>query len=244
MKRGGAALAQVRGVTWASSGAQGMPDRADGNHSPAGGGHSARPRIFAWWRAWRERFGLAEVCGTVAAAGGFAAGYLTVGLLQAAAGVATVCEAFGFYGYIGAKTVAAAARATAHLGGWRRLAAGAWHAVREQLASCVVAEALDGFLVRPGCMAGGAWLLRGLPGGMWLGFLAGKAAADVAWYGTEACARRGLARSVAAMSAESLVPAPVSASRPVNSERSAPEHRAGSNDVDAWPRRPGYAAVN
>jgi len=38
--------------------------------------------------------------------------------------------------------VAAARRATAHLGGWRRLAAGAWHAVREQLASCAVAEAV------------------------------------------------------------------------------------------------------
>jgi hypothetical protein len=57
-------------------------------------------------------------------------------------------------------------------------------------------------------MAGGAWLLRGLPGGVWLGFLAGEAAADVAWYGMEACARRGLIRSVAAISAESLVPAP------------------------------------
>jgi hypothetical protein len=184
------------------------------------------------------------VCGTVAAAGGFAAGYLTVGSLLAAAGVATLCEAFGFYGCIGAKTVAAAARATAHLGGWRRLAAGAWHAVREQLASCVVAEALDGFLIRPGCMAGGAWLLRGLPGGMWLGFLAGKAAADVAWYGMEACARRGLARSVAAMSAESVGPAPGSASRPVNCERPAPEHPAGAIDVDALSRRQGYLVVN
>jgi hypothetical protein len=104
-------------------------------------------------------------------------------------------RAIGFYGCIGAKTAAAASRATAHLGGWRRLAAGSWHAVREQLASCAVAEAADGFLIRPGCMAGAAWLLRSLPGGVWLGFLAGKAVADVAWYGLEAYARRRVAWS-------------------------------------------------
>jgi hypothetical protein len=237
MKRGGAALAQVRGVIWASSGAMGMSDRTHGDDSGTHANYSwtqadysrthgddfrthadysqthadypqthvddsAPARMVAWWRAWRGRFGLAEVCGTAAAVGGFAAGYLTAGSLLAAAGVATACEAFGFYGCIGARTVAAAGRATAHLGGWRRLAAGAWHAVREQLASCAVAEALDGFLVRPGCIAGGAWLLRGVPGGVWLGFLAGKIAADVAWYGMEACARRGVVRSVAAISAE------------------------------------------
>src|SRR5579859_1858227 len=28
-----------------------------------------------WWRAWRARFGLAEACGSVGAAAGFAAGY-------------------------------------------------------------------------------------------------------------------------------------------------------------------------
>jgi hypothetical protein len=41
-------------------------------------------------------------------------------------------------------------------------------------------------------MAGAAWLLRPLPGGMWLGFAVGKAAADVAWYALEASARRGV----------------------------------------------------
>jgi hypothetical protein len=112
--------------------------------------------------------------------------------LLAAAGLATLCEAIGFCGCIGAKTAAAANRATAHLGGWRRLGAGTWHAVREQLASCAVAEAADGFLIRPGCMAGAAWLLRPLPGGVRLGFLAGKAVADLAWYGFEASARRGI----------------------------------------------------
>ena len=150
-------------------------------------------------QAWRARFGLAEVCGTAAAAAGFAAGYLPDGSLLAAAGLATLGEVLGFYGCIGAKTVAAACRATAHLGGWRRLAAGAWHAVREQLASCAVAEAADSFLIRPGCVAGAAWLLRPLPGGVWLGFAVGKAIADVAWYGMEASARRGIAWSAAAM---------------------------------------------
>jgi hypothetical protein len=100
----------------------------------AGSAEAAAPaldRPAGWWRAWRDRFGLAEVCGTLAAAAGFAAGYAQAGSLLAAAALATICEAVGFYGCIGAKTVAAARRATAHLGGWRRLAAGAWHAVRE-----------------------------------------------------------------------------------------------------------------
>ncbi|HEY1001725.1 MAG TPA: hypothetical protein VGD83_18990 [Streptosporangiaceae bacterium] len=149
-------------------------------------------RPAGWWRAWRDRFGLAEVFGTLAAAAGFAVGYAQAGSLLAAAALATICEAIGFYGCIAAKTGAAARRATVHLGGWRRLAAGAWHAVREQLASCAVAETVDGFLIRPGCMVGAAWLLRALPGGVWIGFAAGKAAADAAWYGLEAFARRGV----------------------------------------------------
>jgi hypothetical protein len=132
------------------------------------------------------------VCGTLAAAAGFAVGYAQAGSLLAAAALATICEAIGFYGCIAAKTGAAARRATTHLGGWRRLAAGAWHAVREQLASCAVAETVDSFLIRPGCMVGAAWLLRALPGGVWMGFVVGKAAADVAWYGMEAFARRGV----------------------------------------------------
>ena len=149
-----------------------------------------------WWRAWRARFGLAEVCGTLLAIAGFATGYLAAGSLLAAAGLATLCEAAGFYGCVGVKTAAVAWRATAHLGGWRRLAAGTRHAVTQQLASCAAAEAVDGLLVRPGCLAGAAWLARPLPGGVWLGFAAGKAAADVAWYGMEASARRGVARSL------------------------------------------------
>src|SRR5215472_7352403 len=152
--------------------------------------------VAGWWRGWWVRFGLAEVCGTIAAAGGFAAGYLAAGSLLAAAGLATICEAVGFYGCVGVKAAAAAWRATAHLGGVRRLAAGAWHAITEQLASCAAAEVLDGFLVRPGCLAGAAWLARPLPGGVWLGFAVGKVTADVAWYGMEALARRGVACAV------------------------------------------------
>ena len=72
--------------------------------------------------------------------------------------------------------------------------------MREQLASCAVAETVDGFLIRPGCLVGAAWLLRPLPGGVWLGFAAGKAAADVAWYGLEASARRGVSWSICAYS--------------------------------------------
>lgn len=178
----------------------GVPDVGDSDVRetvPATDRSAGRPS--GWWRAWGDRFGLAEVCGTLAAVAGFAAGYVQAGSLLAAAALATVCEAIGFYGCIGAKTVASARRATTHLGGWRRLAAGAWHAVHEQLASCAFAETLDGFLIRPGCLVGAAWLLRPLPGGVWLGFVAGKAAADVAWYGLEASARRGVTWSLSAV---------------------------------------------
>jgi hypothetical protein len=168
----------------------GSPDAASAGAVAAAPSVPDRPA--GWWRAWRDRFGLAEVCGTLAAVAGFAAGYAQDGSLLAAAALATVGEAIGFYGCIGVKTTAAARRATVHLDGWRRLAAGAWHAVREQLASCAVAETVDGFLIRPGCLVGAAWLLRPLPGGVWLGFAVGKAAADVAWYGLEASARRGV----------------------------------------------------
>ena len=150
-----------------------------------------------WWRAWRARFGLAEVCGTIAAVAGFTAGYLPGGSLLTAAGVATICEVIGFYCCIGVQAAVTACRVTAHLAGWRRLAAGAWHAMKEQLTSCVAAEALDVLLIRPGCMAGAAWLLRLLPGGVWFGFMMGKAAADVAWYGMEAWARWGMGRAAA-----------------------------------------------
>jgi len=67
--------------------------------------------------------------------------------------------------------------------------------VTEQLASCAVAEALDFALIRPGCVAGAAWLLLPLPGGVWLGLALGKATADVIWYGMEASVRRVVART-------------------------------------------------
>jgi hypothetical protein len=155
----------------------------------------AATRARQWWQSWRARFGLAEVCGTMAAVAGFAVGYQAGGSLLAAAGLATLGEFAGFYGCIGTKAALAARRATAHLAGWRRLGAGAWHAVTQQMASCAAAEAVDFVLIRPASLAGAAWLLLSLPGGMWLGFVLGKAVADVFWYGAEAAARRGLIRS-------------------------------------------------
>jgi len=103
--------------TAGSTGAESALPAADA----AAGAAYSRAR---WWRAWQARFGLAEVCGTLAAIGGFAAGYLAAGSLLAAAGLATLCEAIGFYGCVAVKTAAAASRATAHLTGLRRLAAG------------------------------------------------------------------------------------------------------------------------
>src|SRR5690348_12212027 len=155
---------------------------------------TAVARAGQWGRSWRARFGLAEVCGTVTAVIGFAVGYRTGGSLLAAAGLATLGEFAGFYCCVGTKAALAAWGATAHLAGWRRLGAGAWHAITQQLASCAAAEAVDFGLIRPGCLAGAAWLLLRVGGGAWLGFVLGKAVADVFWYGAEASVRRGLVR--------------------------------------------------
>jgi hypothetical protein len=64
--------------------------------------------------------------------------------------------------------------------------------VTQQLASCAIAEAVDFALIRPASLAGVAWLLLWLPGGIWLGFVVGKAVANVFWYSAEAAARRSL----------------------------------------------------
>jgi hypothetical protein len=200
--------------------------------APAGAGALRGGR----WRAWLARFGLAEVCGTLAAVIGFAVGYLGAGSLLAAAGLATVGEAIGFYGCVGARTAAEARRATAHLAGFRRLAAGAWHAVTQQLASCAVAEVLDSLAIRPGCVAGVAWLARSLPGGVWFGFAIGKVIADLAWYGMEAAARRGVARSLAAGRPGIATHRPaLSASLPVlPSGLSIPGRAGGGAGLAAW----------
>jgi len=66
--------------------------------------------------------------------------------------------------------------------------------------------ALDDCFIRPGCLARAAWLLRPLPGGVWLGFAVGKAAADVAWYGMEASARWVVTRSIAGPPAATCQP--------------------------------------
>src|SRR5690348_13964614 len=79
---GGPACGRVWGGPWAGRGAFGVGGRA----GRGGGGGGGRGGLRAWWGAWRERFGLAEVCGTLTAVGGFAAGYLGSGSLLAAAG--------------------------------------------------------------------------------------------------------------------------------------------------------------
>jgi hypothetical protein len=65
------------------------------------------------------------------------------------------------------------------------------HAIREQLASCAVAEALDDIIVRPQTIYWLTWWVRHLPGGLIWGFLVGKAAADAVYYAVEAAARCG-----------------------------------------------------
>src|SRR6516165_3159653 len=92
------------GVAAVTAGDLDAGDAEAGETLPAADRADDRPG--GWWRAWRDRFGLAEVCGTLAAVAGFAVGYAQAGSLLAAAALATLCEAIGFYGCIGAKTVA------------------------------------------------------------------------------------------------------------------------------------------
>ncbi len=147
-----------------------------------------------WWRAWRERFGLAEVFGTIGAIIGFEVGYGPTGSLLAAAGLATTGEVIGFYSCIGLRTGLEARRATAGTAGWQRFLAAARHAVLTSLASCAVAELVDSFLIRPSFLAGASWLFQGSAAGMWFGFAVGKLASDAAWYSVEALARHGARR--------------------------------------------------
>ena len=58
-------------------------------------GPGTAPARAGRWQAWRARFGLAEVCGTIAAVSGFTAGYLTTGSLLAAALIYALGEASG-----------------------------------------------------------------------------------------------------------------------------------------------------
>jgi hypothetical protein len=146
------------------------------------------------WRAWRERFGLAEVFGTAGAIVGFEAGYKRSGSVLAAAGLATTCELVGFYSCIALRTGLAARQATEGTAGWDRVVAAARHAIVTSLASCAVAEVVDGLLIRPSFLAGATWLFEDSATGMWVGFALGKLAADAAWYGVEACTRNGAQR--------------------------------------------------
>ncbi|MGI9006034.1 MAG: hypothetical protein ACR2FU_07520 [Streptosporangiaceae bacterium] len=143
-----------------------------------------------WWRAWRDRFGLAELVGTIGAIIGFEVGYGQSGRLLVAAGLATTCEVVGFYTCIALRTGLEVRRVTRGLTGWQRFADAARHAVLTSLASCVTAELAD-LLIRPGFLAGTARLFRGSTASMWIGYAVGKLAADAAWYGVEASARRG-----------------------------------------------------
>jgi hypothetical protein len=149
----------------------------------------------AWASSWRSRFGLAEICGTLAAVAGFGFGLRRGWQVPAAAGLATAAEAAAFYAPVAAKAALRAWRATGHLTGWPRAIGAAWHAVRDQFASAAFAEIVDDLLVRPAAMTAGAWI--GRPGGLlwlWAGFLAGKGLADAAWYAVEAHTRGLLAR--------------------------------------------------
>ena len=97
----GAAVAVVDAGGGAKAGGRSCADRRTG------------PPAAGWWRAWRDRFGLAEVCGTPPPWPVSQPGTPRPGSLLAAAALATIREAIGNHACIGVKTGAAARRATA-----------------------------------------------------------------------------------------------------------------------------------
>jgi len=140
------------------------------------------------WRDWLSRFGWAEVADTTVAIVVFGTAWQAWGSLPAAAALAAVLAGIAFYAVVGIKTAIRALTATGHLSGWRRALAAGWHATHDQIVSCAAAEAVY-LVAAPALTSTAAWVMRGLPGGIWAGFLIGKFTADALWYATEVHAR-------------------------------------------------------
>jgi ornithine decarboxylase len=143
--------------------------------------------LAAWWRV----FGWAEICGTVTAFAGFAAVAFSGGPLVAAAELASWTELVGFYGFIGGRAVHRANAANRHhRAGWKRCWHIAKYGVREDhIGSCLAAEGIDLFLLRPLLILAGSSLFQ-QQHLVWLGFFVGKLVADVCYYLLEWRARR------------------------------------------------------
>ena len=114
---------------------------------PGAGDEQALSGTRRWWRAWRARFGLAEVCGSVGAAAGFAAGYRAAGSLVTAAELATIGEFLGFYGCVGTRTVLDfVVVRPGCLAGWGRLVLRAARAVQRRRPKIAAVAARIGWL--------------------------------------------------------------------------------------------------
>jgi hypothetical protein len=153
--------------------------RAHGRHRATGKSALIRdlPPDRNRWLEWIRRYGLAEVTGTAAALGGYWAGQALTGSLVASAFAAALSESVAFYTVFLLRDMvrdayAAGARRVRY--GPREIA-GTWRSLFVEFGPT---ELLDAAVLRPLCMGLGSRYL-----GPWLGVIAGKVVADVAFYG-------------------------------------------------------------
>jgi FHA domain len=131
------------------------------------------------WRqgfaAWRRRYGLAELVGTLALILAALAIQRATGSILAAALAGSLAEAGWFYGVLLVREFRLEKR-DARVGGFEARALR--ELGRDLLLEFGAAERLDGLVLRPLCLGLGLLLMGG-----WLGLLVGKIVADLLFYG-------------------------------------------------------------
>jgi FHA domain len=131
------------------------------------------------WRqgfaAWRRRYGLAEVVGTLALILAALAIQRATGSILAAALAGSLAEAAWFYGVLLVREFRLEKR-DARVGGFEARALR--ELGRDLLLEFGAAERLDGLVLRPLCLGLGLLFI-----GDWLGLLVGKIVADLLFYG-------------------------------------------------------------
>ena len=146
---------------------------ADPRHPPdASDGRTGWHRRSA---AWRRRFGLPELAGTIALVLVTLAVHRITGSIVLAALAGSLAEACWFYAVLLVREYRIERR-EAQVGGFERRSLG--DLGRDLLLEFGAAERLDGLVLRPLCLGLGLRLIGG-----WLGVLLGKLAADLLFYG-------------------------------------------------------------
>jgi len=154
-------------------------------------------------REWLRRYLPAELLGTATALIGGLIAYEATGSLATAAIVASLSECVGYYGYFSLLEIRrhrdSVVKATAAERPHKPPLLATIHAIRDLIIEFGPAELLDGVLLRPFLMFVGPQLL----GGVAVGLLAGKIAADVVFYALAAVGYELVKRRRAAQEAGS-----------------------------------------